>query len=172
MKKSSWTDILISLIFILFGILLMARPESIMSIITILLGIIFIVIGGLKLIDYFATDKRENYVFAMAMVAIMVGIVILFCTDIILSAFRILIAIWIIYSGMMNLQTTIVWKEYQSRLWLASLILSFLVILAGIYILINRGVILQTIGIAIVGYGIVNIIENIIFIKKVENYLK
>ena len=144
LKRSGWTDIVISLIFILFGAMLIARPESIMSIVAILLGVIFIVIG----------------------------IVIMFCSDIILSAFRILIAIWIIYSGIINLQTTIVWKDYKSRLWLLTLILAIAMIIAGIYILVNRGAILQTVGVAIVVYGIVDIIENIIFIKKVDDYLE
>ena len=86
--------------------------------------------------------------------------------------FRILIAIWIIYSGIINLQTTIVWKDYKSRLWLLTLILAIAMIIAGIYILVNSGAILQTVGVAIVVYGIVDIIENIIFIKKVDDYLE
>lgn len=172
LKKSGWTDIVTSLIFILFGVVLMARPESIMSIIAVLLGLIFIAMGVLKIIDYYATDKKDNYLFAMAVISIIIGIIIMFCTDIILSAFRILIGIWIIYSGIMNLQTTIVWKDYKSKLWITSLILSFVVVIAGIYVLINSGAILQTVGITIVIYGIVNIIENVIFIKKVEDYLE
>ena len=171
LKKSGWTDIIISLIFILFGIMLIARPESIVSVIAIILGLIFIAVGVLRIIDYFATDKKDNYIFAMAVVSIIIGIVIMFCADIILSAFRILIAIWIIYSGIMNLQTTIVWKDYKSKLWLTTLILAIVMIIAGIYVLINNGAILQTVGIAIVVYGIVDIIENVIFIKKVDDYL-
>ena len=145
--------------------MLIARPESIMSIVAILLGVIFIVIGVLRTVDYFASNKEDNYLIAMALASIVIGIVIMFCSDIILSAFRILIAIWIIYSGIINLQTTIVWKDYKSRLWLLTLILAISMIIAGIYILVNSGAILQTVGVAIVVYGIVDIIENIIFIK-------
>ena len=97
LKRSGWTDIVISLIFILFGTMLIARPESIMSIVAILLGVIFIVIGVLRTVDYFASNKEDNYLIAMALASIVIGIVIMFCSDIILSAFRILIAIWIIY---------------------------------------------------------------------------
>lgn len=172
LKRSGWTDIVISLIFILFGTMLIARPESIMSIVAILLGVIFIVIGVLRTVDYFASNKEDNYLIAMALASIVIGIVIMFCSDIILSAFRILIAIWIIYSGIINLQTTIVWKDYKSRLWLLTLILAIAMIIAGIYILVNNGAILQTVGVAIVVYGIVDIIENIIFIKKVDDYLE
>ncbi len=172
LKKSSWADIIVSLLFILFGIMLMARPESIMSIISFLLGAICMVMGALKGIDYFASGKKDNYLLAIAVVAIIIGIIIMFCADIILSVFRILIAIWIIYSGIMNLQTTIVWKDYKSRLWLLTLLLSITMILGGIYILVNNGAMLQIVGGIIVAYGIIDIMESAIFMKKLDHYLE
>ena len=172
LKKSGWTDIIISLIFVIFGIMLISRPEAIVSVISILLGAIFVVMGVLKIIDYYSNGKQDNYLIAISVVMILIGIIIMFCADIILSAFRILIAIWIIYSGILNLQTTIVWKDYKSRLWLLTLLLSIATIGVGIYILVNSGAIMQTIGIAILVYGIVNIIKSFIFIKKVDNYLE
>lgn len=172
LKKSGWTDIVISLIFVIFGIMLISRPEAIVSIISIVLGGIFIVMGILKVIDYYSNGKQDSYLIAISVVMILVGIIIMFCADIILSVFRILIAIWIIYSGIMNLQTAIVWKDYKSRLWLITLLLAIVTIIVGVYILANTGAILQTIGIAILVYGIANIIESFIFIKKVDNYLE
>lgn len=172
LKKSGWTDIAISLIFILLGVMLIARPESIMSVIAILLGAIFIIMGILKGVDYWSSGRQDKYSFATAVILIIIGIVVMFCADLILSAFRILIGIWIIYTGIMNLQTTIVWRNYHSKLWILSIILAIILVIAGIFIIINSGSILQTIGIAILIYGIVNIIENIIFIKKIDNYLE
>lgn len=171
LKKSSWTDIIVSLLFILFGTMLVARPESIMSIVSVLLGAICIVMGLLKGVDYFASGKSDNYLLALAIVAVIAGIIIMFCAEIIVSVFRILIAIWIIYSGIMNLQTTIVWKDYKSRLWLITLLLAICMIIAGIYILMNNGAMLQIVGGIIIVYGIFDIVESMIFIKKIENYL-
>ena len=111
LKKSGWTDIVISLVFILFGIMLIARPEYVMSGISLLVGLIFIAIGILKAIDYFSTNKTDNYLLAMAIVMVLIGVVLMFCSDIILSVARIVIAIWILYSGILNLQTIIVWKD-------------------------------------------------------------
>lgn len=171
LKKSSWTDMIVSMLFVLFGIMLIAKPESIMSIISILLGAICVAMGVLKGIDYFASGKNDNYLLAIAIVAIITGIIIMFCANIILSVFRILIAIWIIYSGIMNLQTTIVWKDYESRLWLLTLLFAITMIIAGIYILINNGAMLQIVGGIIVTYGILDILESAIFIKNIDNYL-
>ena len=95
----------------------------------------------------------------------------MFCGDVIFSIFRILIAIWIIYSGIMNLQTAIVWKDYKSKLWIITLILSIVMVIAGVYMLVNQGAVLQMVGVIILAYGIVDVIENVIFIKKIDNYL-
>lgn len=170
LKKSSWTDIITSLIFILFGVMLVLSPEMIQAMIAILLGAIFIAMGIFRLINYFASGKIDSYSLASGIIAMIVGIVILFCSETILSIFRIIIALWIIYSGIINLQTTIIWKDFKSRLWLLTLILSIVMIVAGIFILINNGAILQTVGVIIIAYAIINIIENVIFMKKIENY--
>ena len=171
LKKSSWTDIAVSLIFILFGAMLMMSPETVQAMIAILLGAVFIAMGLFRLINYIASGKTDRYSLSIGIVAIITGIIIMFCSGIILSVFRIIIAIWIIYSGIMNLQTTIVWKDFKSKLWWMSFILSILMIIAGIYVMANSGAILQTIGMIIIAYAIINIIENIIFMKKIDNYM-
>lgn len=128
--------------------------------------------GVLKFIDYLSSGKQDNYLLAMAIVLVIAGIVIMICAESIISIFRVIIGLWIIYSGIMNLQTTIVWKDYKSRIWLTTLLLAIAMIIAGIYVLVNDGVIIQTIGVAVVVYGIIDVIENVIFIKKVDDYLE
>lgn len=155
-----------------FGLLLFVYPETIGNMISIIFGGIFVVMGVLRLIDYFANDKKDNYILAISISAIIAGVVIMFCSDVILSIFRILIAIWIIYSGIMDLQTTIIWKDYKSSAWYITLVLSILMIIAGIYTLVNQGTILQTIGIIVTIYGIIDIVENVIFIKKIDNFVE
>ena len=171
LKKSGWSDLLIALLFVLFGIMLIVSPEVVTAMISIILGGICIIIGILKLFDYISRGKTEKYLLAISIAVIITGIIIMFCGNVIFSIFRILIAIWIIYSGIMNLQTSIIWKDYKSRLWLVTLIMSIVMIGAGIYILVNQGAMIQILGGIIIAYGIFDIIENIIFIKKVDNYL-
>ena len=47
----------------------------------------------------------------------------------------------------------------------------FAMIGAGIYILVNNGAMLQIVGGIIVAYGIVDVLESFIFIKKMDHYL-
>lgn len=171
LKKSGWTDVIVSILFILFGIMLIARPNEVMSIISILLGLVFVVLGISKIVEYFSNNKQERYLLPVATILILIGIGVMFCTNLIFSIFRIILAIWIIYTGLMNLYELFIWKEYTSRLWLLSLLFTVLMLVAGVYVLVNTGAILQTIGIILICYGIINIIQNCIFIKKIDNYL-
>lgn len=172
LKRASWSDIVVSVFFIVFGILLVSNPNAIVSMISIILGGIFVAIGIFKIIEYVSQGKEDNYLIGIGCAAILAGIVIMFATGIILSIFRIIIGIWIIYTGIMNLQTSAVWKDFKSRLWLATVIGSIITIIVGIFILANSGAILETIGMLIIIYGIIDIIERIIFIKNVDNYMK
>ena len=110
----------------------------------------------------------NSYLLAIAISLTIIGIIIMCSSKIILSAFGIIMGIWIIYTGIANLQTTIIWKEYTSRAWLVSIILSIITIAAGIYVLINSSVIMNVIGVIILIYGVVNVIEDIIFMKNIK----
>lgn len=172
LKRASWTDIVISVFFVVFGILLVSNSGAIVSMISVILGGIFVAIGIFKIVEYVSQGKQDTYLLGIGCAAVLAGIVIMFATGIILSIFRIIVGIWIIYTGVMNLQTAAVWKDFKSRLWLATVIGSVITIIAGIYILANSGAILETIGMIIIIYGVIDIIERLIFMKNVDNYLK
>ena len=105
LKRSSWTDIVISIIFVIFGVLLVAKPEATVGAISVILGILFIAMGALKLIEYYTSDTKEDWLLTVALVAVIFGIVILFASDSVLAFFRVILGIWIIVTGVMDLQT-------------------------------------------------------------------
>lgn len=172
LKRASWSDVAISAVFIIVGILLATNPGIVTTMLSVILGGIFVALGVFKIIEYVSKGKQDNYLLGIGAVAILAGIIIMFATGIILSLFRIIIGVWMLYTGIMNMQTVIVWKDYQSRLWLTTLIGSVLTIIAGIFIIVNSGAIIQTIGWIIIFYGTIDIIERLIFIKNVDNYLQ
>lgn len=172
LKRSSWTDIVISIIFVLFGALLIAKPNETVGAISIILGILFIAMGVLKLVEYYTADTKEDWLLTVALISVVLGIVILFASDAILSVFRVIVGIWIIATGIMDLQTTLVWKEVKSPYWTAAVALSMAMMLAGIIILVNPNILFTTMGIIIVIYGILDIIDRFIFMKKINNYMK
>lgn len=169
LKRSSWTDIVISIIFVLFGALLIAKPYETIGAISIILGVVFISMGVLKLVEYYTSETKEDYLLTMALISVIFGIVILFASEAVLSLFRIILGIWIIVAGVMDLQTILIWKQVKSPYWTAALLFSLLMIIAGIVILVSKNILLTTLGILIIVYGILDIVDRVIFIKKISD---
>ncbi len=172
LKRSSWTDIVISIIFVLFGVLLIAKPDQTLSAISMILGIVFIAMGVLKLIEYYTSETKDDYLLTIALVAVVFGVIVLFCSDAILSLFRIILGLWIIATGVMDLQTTLIWKDLKSVYWTLALLFSMLMIVAGIIILISQNILITTIGVITIIYAVLDIIDRFIFMKKMKDYLK
>ena len=72
----------------------------------------------------------------------------------------------------MDFQTTLIWKEIKSPYWTLTLLFSMLMIIAGMVILVSKDILLTTIGIMIVVYAVLDIIDRFIFIKKINDYNK
>ncbi len=172
LKRSNWADIIISTIFALLGILLIAKPNEMMSGISKLLGAVFVAMGFLRIVDYFTSKEKEDYLLTISLIFVVMGAIILIKPDIIGNIFNIFVGLWIIISGIRNFQTTLVWKEVKSGYWTATLLFSMLIIIAGIVILVTSTIALRIIGIMITVYAILDIITRYIFMKKIKDFLK
>ena len=91
LKRASWSDIIISAVFVVFGILLVSNPGAITTMLSVILGGIFVALGAFKIIEYISKGKEDSYLLGIGSVAILAGIVIMFATGVILSIFRIII---------------------------------------------------------------------------------
>ncbi len=171
LKRANWTDIVISIVFLFLGILLMVKPNEMLAVISILIGSIFIIIGFLKIVDYFTSKDKEDYLLTMALISVIFGVIVLFCSDVIAGVFRIILGIWIIAAGLKDFQTALVWKDTKSGFWTLTVVLAMLMIIAGITILVSSTLALKIVGAIILLYAIFDIITRAIFIKKIKNYL-
>lgn len=172
LRRSSWTDIVISIIFVLFGALFVIKPNETVGAISIVLGVVFIAMGVLKLIEYYTSETKEDYLLTMALIMVIFGVIILFASNVILSLFRVILGMWIIITAVMDLQTVLAWKQVKSPYWTVSLVLTMLMVLAGIIILVKQNIVITAVGAIIIVYGILDIIDRIIFIKKINDYTK
>ena len=171
LKRTNWTDILTSMLFLILGILLIIKPSETISVISILLGMVLFIMGFLKLVDYFTSKDKEDYLLIFALIATVLGVIVLCCSDVITGIFRVALGIWIIASGIRNFQTSLVWKEVKSELWTVTVLCALLMIIAGIVILVSTTLAIRIVGIAIAIYAVLDIIARSIFLKKVQDYL-
>ena len=70
--------------------------------------------------------KEDDRKVKVALLSIIIGVVVLFASSYIVSVFRVIIGLWIVATGVMDLQTTLVWKEVKSPYWTTAVILSIL----------------------------------------------
>lgn len=108
---------------------------------------------------------------AYGIIAIIIGIIAIVYKSQIETIFRVLIGIWIVYTGIIRLSLSLKLKLVQSPVWIYSLLISIIMIICGIYTIFVSNVIVVTIGIVILIYSVLDVIEDIIFlanIKKLE----
>ena len=174
LKKSGWVDILVSVVFAIIGIFMIMKTDVAIKIMSYVLGGIFIVLGIVKCVDYFLSKGKYdfyNYDLIYGIIAIIIGLVTIFCSGLIESMFRIMIAFWIIYSGFLRLSLAFKLHVAQIGMWNVSLILSIIIIIGGVYMLFQNGALVLTIGIIMLTYSIMDLIESIIFIRYVDKLL-
>ena len=59
-------------------------------------------------------------------------------------------------------------KNVAASAWIVSLVLSIIMIIFGLFILFNNGAIITLIGAIMIAYAIIDIIENVIFIRRLN----
>ena len=175
LKKSGWMDILVSIVFAIIGIFMIAKTDLAVKIISYVLGGFFIAIGIVKISNYFLSKGNYdfyNYDLIYGIIAIIIGLVTIFCSGLIESTFRIVIALWIIYSGLIRLSFSLKLRVAEISIWNISLVLSIIMIIGGVYILFQNGALILTLGIIMLTYSIMDLIESVIFMKYVDDLLE
>lgn len=171
LKKTGWSSLLSSVIFAILGIILIANPEETVKVVSYILGGIFILTGIIRIINYIVTKGRYdiyNDGMFFGIIAIVLGIVTICYSKQIGNIFRVLIGVWIVYSAIVRMDISFKLKALENKTWLYSLIIAIVMLICGIYIACNPGAILVTIGIVILIYSILDIIESIIFLKDIK----
>lgn len=171
LKKSGWTSILSSIIFAILGIIVICHPETTLKVITGILGAMFIIIGIARIIAYFVAKGNYdflNYDLIYGLIAIILGVITIGYSSAIETLFRIMIGAWIIYSSLMRLGLSIKLNKAKSKSWIYVMTIALLMLICGLYIIFNKGTIIVTIGIIMLIYAIMDIIEGFIFIKNVD----
>ena len=169
LKKAGWTSVIAAIIYIALGIVLMMNPTTALDIVAIITGIVFLAIGIIKVVDYFVLQGNYdfyNYELIHGLVAFVIGIIILAYARQVASIFVVLVGIWITYSGLMNLTLSMKLGAAKINTWVIVFVLSVIMMVGGIYVIVAPEAMIVLVGAFMVGYAIIELIENFIFIKN------
>ena len=175
LKKSAWSAVCESLVIIIFGVLLIAWPDVILSVVANILGVILIVIGAYQIINYFVVRGQEDFFdnsLLSGVVAVLIGIAALVAGEDIANVFRVIIGVLIIYEALVRINTAIKLHAAGVSSWGYVLIVAIIMLAAGIFVTFNTTAVLQLIGGIMVVSGIVGIVGDIIFMQQVDTVEK
>ena len=60
LKKAEWLNLLLSLVFIIIGAILVKDPEGVLKTVSLIAGIVFLVLGFIKIIKYLKDKSNSN----------------------------------------------------------------------------------------------------------------
>lgn len=175
-KRAAIISILTSVIFAILGIVMIANPVATIEIVTAILGITIIVIGAEKIISYFVLKGNQdffNYELIYGIIAILFGIIIMTHSTTFAAIVRIIIGIWIAYTGLMKINMSLKLKGIGIKSWIVVLIVSTISLLAGILVMfMNTASIVVITAVVMIIYAIADIIDEFIFMKNLDKIIE
>ncbi len=167
-KKSAWSAVIESLAVLILGILFIAWPETMVQVVSYVVGAFFIVKGAFQIINYFIEKGQNDFLnngLLMGVVSVLIGIAALVIGDDIANIFRIVVGIFLIYESLARVNTAIKLSAAGVPIWKYVLLLALVILVLGIFVTFND--IAGVIGWMMIIAGIIGIVGDILFIGQV-----
>lgn len=173
-KKVSVASILTSTAIGILGLIILFNPNETIALLSLILGIIIMIIGIGKIISYIILRNESNfsnYDLIYGIIAIVISIIMLANANAFVTIVRVIIGIWIAYTGIMKLIYVLNLKSLSSSSWIAVMIMAIITIIAGVYIAIDSSILIMVFGVILIAYAVIDIIEQIIFMINVNKFI-
>lgn len=139
-KEAKWQSLIGNAIYIIMGIVLLVFPETSAKTFCYVLGIAAMVIGVFTILIYLFREVQKNYHsndFVLGAMEVLLGAVVLYKADLIVSLIPYILGIFVVFSGILKLQTTIDVRRMGIGTELVFLILSLINIVWGIVLIVD-----------------------------------
>lgn len=163
-KKMNMTSIIFSIIFILIGAFLLARPEDAIHLVSYALGIILLLWGAISIVQFFTDKESQNYLdfgFVVGVFVFIFGIIVLVKPNTIASIIPLLLGIWMLINGVTKLSYALTLNKQNNAA--GSIIISVLIIILGILLIFNpfagAQTLVQILGVIIIIYSALDLAE-------------
>lgn len=175
-KKIHRVSIISSVMFLVFGILLIFQTEKVIKTISLVIGILLLVIGIFPIVNYFRNRFRNffsNAGLLYGIFSVVAGIIIMVNNHLLATIIPVLTGVWMIINSVNKIQLSMELRDNKISSWIISFIFAILILIGGAFLIVNpfNGAVIlsKTVGILIVVYAILDISDSIfISIKSKE----
>lgn len=167
LKKIAYTSLMQDIILLLFAVILLSMQSVIYNIIAIFIGAFFIFKGIVEICRYaIAKGLSEFYKTEIiyGVVSILLGILVIIARSFLGWVINTCIAIYIIYGAIKNFDVSMRMKRLNMKPWIMMLIISVVMLLFGLYVFLNRNLLVNMYAIYLIIFAIMDLIESILFI--------
>lgn len=178
-KKNFTVSLIISILFVLIGLFLFIKPDTTIATISYILGGFLLLLGIISVIKYFRSDYGINpfdFDLVYGVLVIMGGMVLIINPTLLASIFPAILGVWIIINAVTKFQYFLLLKKMGIEDWKYTLLIAILTFIWGIILLINPLeavlAVTQVIGVFIIIYAVLDIIDNFVLKKNEENINK
>lgn len=177
LKQLKWDALFMGVLYILLGIVALVIPETMERLLGFLIGAVLIIAGAVSMISYLLRDAHQNYYhndFQHGLLGILLGIVVLYKVDIIISLVPFLLGTLVLVSGLSKLQDVIDLKRLEYGNWIFMLVLAVINIILGLILIFNpmaaATLLFRLMGIGLIFSGITDCVTTVYFAGKIRNY--
>lgn len=169
-NKITINNLIYALLFLVFGIFLLTDTEDLITILSKFVGTALVVVGIINTIIYiYMKGKLGNYSISKLVIGIILicfGVLLILVSNTLSIAIRTMIGLWVLFAGINRIIFAISVKSIDSKGFIVYLVTAFLMI--GLGILLISGIFDQLIGLLIIIYSAMEIINYIYY--KSKNY--
>ena len=166
MNKIFNASIATSIVILVLGIFLFIQPDTIIHMISIILGGIILVPGVISLMDYFKNKYQPSLI--SGIITVIIGLILIVNTKLVASILLFILGIYFVINGLNRLQYALQLKKQKIN-YVTSCIVSILIIVCGVLFIINPFggalVITKVMGIFMITYALLDL-TNTIIIKR------
>ena len=157
-------------LYFLLGLLFFLNPELSNILVSFFTGLLLIGNGIISIVSFVKNENLElyNYNLIYGIILVILGLIAMF-TNKILSIF---LGIYYIISGIQYGHYALLLKKFHESSWLFVLVTGLLFLILGITTFFtNRENVIVVSGICLMGYGLINIIDNILLRHRSEFFI-
>lgn len=174
-KKSAWSAVIESLALIVLGILFIVLQDTMITVLSYIIGVFFIVKGGFQIVTYFM-EKGQNDFFnnglLSGVISVLIGVAALVIGDDIANVFRVILGVIIIYESLVRINTASKLATAKIDTWKYILIIALMMLVIGVFITFNSGAVITLIGWMMILTGLIGIVGDVMFIQHVNHIVE
>ena len=167
-KKYKQRSLIYSIILLVLGIFLTFNSSGVLNTIFNIMGILVILFGIYRFFTYYRLKSQlkidDPSILMSAVMSILFGVFIILLSNILTTTIQIVTGIWLLFVGISRLSEADI-TNIKDKRNLIAVIGAAIIILLGLYTIFSENVLFVALGIILIIYSILDIINYIRFAK-------